>query len=199
MPAIWEIAKTASTASAEIGGVRESVEKLVRGRGELTDRTSEHSFGPAPMEGRLGQRPDEVESAMARRFRNEALAEIASAVLERRHLSGRARWTPAPFCSASSRASPLRASGCNGTPAHDAAGNSRCFRVLRRHGDWYAASIHGCARRNSRISHQPGLRRRFSDHGAVSGEEPDQVLARTSGIVGRARTARHGAEHTNIA
>ena len=193
------MAKTASTASAETGGLRESVEKFARRRNELTDRTSEHSLGPARMEGRLGQRPDEVESTMARRFRNEALARTASAVLERRHLCRRARWTPAPFCSPSSRASPLQASGCNGTPAHDAAGNSRCFRVLRRHGDWYATSIHGCARRSSRISHQPGLRRRFSDHGAVSGEEPDQVLACTSGTVGRARTARHGAGHTNIA
>ena len=53
------MAKTASTASAERGGLRESVEKFARGRNELTDRTSEHTVGPAPMQGRLDQKPDE--------------------------------------------------------------------------------------------------------------------------------------------
>ena len=72
--------------------------------------------------------------------------------------------------------------------------------VMRRHGDRRAACIYGWPCGASRASRRSRFfRQSSSDDGTVGGEELDEVSACTSGAAGRAPTAQHGAERTDVA
>ena len=98
MPAVREMAKTASAVPHELGELREAVDKLTHGLGRLTSASSENSLRQTTVARQISEKLKEAEGGMTGRFQGEAqhvrdvLQRTAATVLERRRLSKRLRW-----------------------------------------------------------------------------------------------------------